>query len=139
MKKLGSLLFIFVVIMSFQITVFADEGHEDEDIILEEADHESQPSEAENHGKENDHIDGTPALKEHSDSNDHHEEASKDTGASSHDDLDSSHGHGEEQAGLDESPNYKVLGTFGAINFFFLLIGAWNKLIRRKCENDGRS
>jgi hypothetical protein len=43
----------------------------------------------------------------------------------------SSHSHGP----VVESPaNVKVLGTFGAVNLAFILIGIWNKWFRRRGE-----
>lgn len=43
----------------------------------------------------------------------------------------SSHSHGP----VVETPaNVKVLGTFGAVNLAFILIGIWNKWFRRKGE-----
>jgi hypothetical protein len=44
-------------------------------------------------------------------------------------------GHGHGGANLVEEPaNMKVLGTFGAINLSFILIGIWNKWFKRKEE-----
>ena len=40
------------------------------------------------------------------------------------------HSHG--QPVVETPPNYWVLGTFGAINAGFLLIGVWNKWFRRR-------
>ncbi len=45
----------------------------------------------------------------------------------SHKSGDTKNGHED-----DGSPNYKVLGTYGAVNLSFILIGVWNKWIRRK-------
>lgn len=33
---------------------------------------------------------------------------------------------------VETQPNYKVLGTFGAVNLSFILIGVWNKWSRRR-------
>jgi hypothetical protein len=43
----------------------------------------------------------------------------------------SSHSHGP----IVETPaNVKVLGTFGAVNLAFILVGIWNKWLRREDE-----
>jgi hypothetical protein len=43
----------------------------------------------------------------------------------------SSHSHGP----VVETPaNVKVLGTFGAVNLAFILVGIWNKWLRREDE-----
>ena len=45
------------------------------------------------------------------------------------------HGHGGEV--IEETPpNYTVLSVFGAINLSFLVVGLWNKRIRKKVELD---
>jgi hypothetical protein len=36
-------------------------------------------------------------------------------------------------------PNAKVLGTYGAVNAAFIMIGVWNKWFRRKDGTDGNS
>jgi hypothetical protein len=44
-------------------------------------------------------------------------------------------GHGEKVV-MEQPANKLVLGTFGAINLFFLFIGVWNKWVRRKGGNN---
>lgn len=39
--------------------------------------------------------------------------------------------HGHQGPVIETPPNYKVLGTFGAINLAFILFGIWNKWFRR--------
>lgn len=47
-------------------------------------------------------------------------------------------GHSHEP--VEEKPaNIKVLGTFGAVNLSFIVIGVWNKWFRRKDGSDGNS
>lgn len=41
-------------------------------------------------------------------------------------------GHGDESVIEETPPNYKVLGTFGAINFGFLSLGVILKIRKRK-------
>lgn len=36
-------------------------------------------------------------------------------------------------------PNAKILGTYGAVNAAFIMIGVWNKWLRRKDGSDGNS
>jgi hypothetical protein len=123
--------------------------HEEEaDAHAEEA--EAHPGEADVH---------TEAADAHSDAADGHSEASAahgggedgqseeaDTHAKeegSHEEADT---HAEEEGAHEEEegagdhhgpvvetlPNYKVLGSYGAVNLSFILIGVWNKWFRRK-------
>jgi hypothetical protein len=48
------------------------------------------------------------------------------------------HGHGTEVY-VETPPNFTVLSIFGAINLSFLVIGLWNKRIRKKVEIDGNA
>jgi hypothetical protein len=55
-----------------------------------------------------------------------------------------SHSHeampGMEEKPLKETPaNAKVLGTYGAVNAAFIMIGVWNKWFRRKDGFDGNT
>jgi hypothetical protein len=43
----------------------------------------------------------------------------------------SGHSHGPV---VETPPNVKVLGTFGAVNLAFILVGIWNKWFRRRGE-----
>ena len=53
-------------------------------------------------------------------------------------DMEGSGGHGHEP--VKEKPaNMKVLGTFGAVNLSFIVIGVWNKWFRRKDVSNGNS
>lgn len=51
-------------------------------------------------------------------------------------DMGGSHSHGPVK---ETPPNVKVLGTFGAVNLSFIVIGVWHKLFRRKGGSDGTS
>ncbi|MCQ6281528.1 hypothetical protein [Bacillus sp. EB600] len=44
-----------------------------------------------------------------------------------------------EQPIKETPPNVKVLGTYGAVNLSFIIIGVWNKWFRRKDGLDGNS
>ncbi|WP_223592138.1 hypothetical protein [Neobacillus bataviensis] len=46
-------------------------------------------------------------------------------------DHESGHSHGPV---IETPPNYKVLGTYGAVNLAFIAVGIWNKWFRRKGE-----
>lgn len=80
----------------------------------------------------------TDSSAEHSDQHeeslDSHSNADHPTsGTDTHTSANSEGGeHSHGTAVVETPPNYRVLGTFGAINAFFLLIGAWNKWFRRK-------
>jgi uncharacterized protein involved in copper resistance len=41
-------------------------------------------------------------------------------------------GHEHSHGGIETPPNGTVLGTFALINALFILIGIWNKYLRRK-------
>jgi hypothetical protein len=43
-------------------------------------------------------------------------------------------GHDHHAPAVETPPNYKILGTYGAVNLLFILIGIWNKWFRRKGE-----
>jgi len=48
--------------------------------------------------------------------------------------------HDHHAAVVETPPNYKVLGTYGAVNLVFILIGVWNKWFRRKGDlNNGNA
>ncbi|WML24922.1 hypothetical protein [Neobacillus sp. OS1-33] len=48
--------------------------------------------------------------------------------------------HDHHAAVVEVPPNYKVLGTYGAVNLLFILIGVWNKWFRRKGDlNNGHA
>jgi hypothetical protein len=56
-------------------------------------------------------------------------------------------GSGDDMQGMDmghepvkETPaNVKVLGTYGAVNLAFILVGIWNKWFRRKGDSHGNA
>lgn len=48
----------------------------------------------------------------------------------------SSHTH---EPVTEKPANLKVLGTYGAVNLSFIMIGVWNKWFRRKDGSDGNS
>lgn len=106
---LAALIFLF----SFKSQVFADNGHNHQDYLRDAI--ESSENRSNDRGAQK----GT-------DSQDHSHPVDSEV---SHID----HGEAEEEK-AGEGPNFKVLGTFGAINLSFIDIGVWNKWIRRKGE-----
>ncbi len=61
------------------------------------------------------------------------------TGNSAHNEssTDEEGGHNHSEQNLKETPpNYNVLSVFGAINLVFLVIGFWNKRIRKRGKID---
>jgi hypothetical protein len=154
--------FVVAFIFSFNLSVLADEGHNEnvkqatEDFRKgtngehsEEADTHSEEAgshseEAEAYEKE---VDAHPdeaevhseAANAHSDAADAHgeDEDSHDKEAGTHTEEEEAHGD-EAGAGdhhgpvVETPPNYKVLGSYGAANLSFILIGVWNKWFRRK-------
>ncbi|KKK34336.1 hypothetical protein WQ57_23215 [Mesobacillus campisalis] len=127
------LIFTLVISFSFPFDAWADEGHgEEEDLkrAVETFRKGDVPENSEEKHMDSLHKEGHgdshgTSSDEQSDSPTHED------GDGSHDEQ-GSHGHGEEI--VEEGPNVKVLGIFGAINLSFLLIGVWNKWIRRKGE-----
>lgn len=118
MKKLLLPLFVIVFIFSFEIKAFADEGHSHDSNMEMDMDMDQMVD----HFKSGD-------QSEHKENSDTHGDIHS---------SESSHGnHGEENGDhhvtvKETPPNYKVLGTYGIVNLSFILIGIWNKWIRRK-------
>lgn len=158
LKKGFITLFVLAFIFSFNLSVLADEGHDDDvkqaaknfrdgtnvdeqenreetNIHQDNVDGHSEGEDS-HHESEDVHGAGT-ATPEHSDTAGH-DEGNDETNHSSGNTEDT---EGEHEEGADEGhhgpvvetpPNYKVLGTYGALNFSFILIGVWNKWFRRK-------
>ncbi|MCH6267816.1 hypothetical protein [Neobacillus citreus] len=143
MKKLFLSIFALAFIFAFDIRALANEGHSHDQSIKQAAEKFKNGSSADSssgHSEMENHDDGASKGKENS-----HTEAGM------HDDMDmegiqsdmnmeGSHtesGH-EEGSGdhhgpvVEIPPNYKVLGTYGAVNLSFIFIGIWNKWFRRK-------
>lgn len=129
MKKGFISLFVLAFIFSFNLSVLADEGHDD---------NIKKATENFKNGTNGDHSEEVDAHEKeanaHSEEGDGHSEA-----ADAHSDAEEEEGHGDEaKAGdhhgplVETPPNYKVLGSYGAVNLSFILIGVWNKWFRRK-------
>lgn len=156
MKKLVMAGFLMGVFLSSNQIALADENHQHGDSLHEE---ENQLENTKNH-EETDHhegetssdhkesheteIDHTKMTEEEHQESIKHEEATNHGSegheeGNSHSDEGDAHeesevgGHGHGGENLVEKPaNMKVLGTFGAINLSFVLIGIWNKWFKRK-------
>lgn len=103
----------------------------------------------EGHSHSNDLSDDIELFKGGVESEDSHDEHNMspeehknmtETESSGHDEssAEGGHGHGN-KVYVETPPNYTVLSVFGVINFSFLVIGLWNKKIRRKVETDGNA
>ncbi|MEH7300690.1 hypothetical protein [Neobacillus drentensis] len=121
MNRIFLFLLAAAFIFSFDVRVLADEGHSHD----QKMEHENM---------------------NHDDMNMDHEGMDMDHESSSdHEGMDMDHGSGSDMEGMDMEggshehhgpvvetpPNYKILGTYGAVNLAFILIGIWNKWFRR--------
>ncbi|MEH7439256.1 hypothetical protein V7182_17415 [Neobacillus drentensis] len=101
---------------------------------------------AENEGHSHDQKMNHESMT-HDDMNMDHEGMDMDHGSGSdHEGMDMDEGSGTDMEGMDMEggshghhepvvetpPNYKILGTYGAVNLVFILMGIWNKWFRRK-------
>jgi hypothetical protein len=123
-----------------------DEGTHEEKGHGTSDDHSDQVEgthEEEGHGTSDDHSDqeeGTHEEKGHGTSDDHSDQEEgthEEEGHGTSDDHSDQEEGGHESEGhhgpvVETPPNYKVLGTYGAVNLSFILIGVWNKWFRRK-------
>lgn len=126
-KKILYFLFICALFFSFDIRAFADAGHshdhENMEDMIDQFKSGTQTNEQEDHSNHS-------STTDHSESESSHENHSVEDSHSSVD-TEATHSHGPV---IETPPNYKVLGTYGAINLSFILIGIWNKWFRRKEE-----
>jgi hypothetical protein len=141
LRKLLLSLFALAFIFNLNITAIADEGHSHDSNIKQAAEkftngsNTNQEDEGENHGHSN-HSDTN--LDSSSSSSDTEEEGiHEEEGHGTSGDLSDKEEGGHESEGhhgpvVETPPNYKVLGTYGAVNLSFILIGVWNKWFRRK-------
>lgn len=141
LRKLLLSLFALAFIFTFNITAFADEGHSHESNIKQAAEkfkngsNTNQENESGDHGHSNQtdaNHDSTSSSSHTEDERTHEEE-----GHGTSDDQSGQVEGGHESEGhhgpvVETPPNYKVLGTFGAVNLSFILMGVWNKWFRRK-------
>lgn len=140
MKKVILALFAIAFIFSFDVSAFADEGHshdQNNKMNQEDTNHEDM-----NH-KDMDHEDMNHEDMNHDDLDQqdmNHESESHSDAEGTHSSGDSEGGHEAEAEGgghghgpvVETPPNYKILGTYGAVNLAFILIGIWNKWFRRR-------
>lgn len=142
MKKLFATLAV-VSLLTFPNMVMADEGHSNGFSIPEGFTGQTSMN---NHGDSSGHGDmhnmspeehknmssGDSEVMTHEMSpEDHHNMPSETSSNGQVEQQEEEHGHGGGPV-IETPPNYKALGAFGAINAGFILIGIWNKWLRRK-------
>jgi hypothetical protein len=136
LRKLFLSLFALAFIFTLSITTaFADEGHSHDSNFKKAAAKFKNGSNTNQEDEGGDHGGHSNQTDENHDS----------TSSSSH--TEEGHGTADDHSGQDDGghereghhgpvvetpPNYKVLGTYGAVNLSFILIGVWNKWFRRK-------
>lgn len=144
MKKLFLFILTIAFIFSFDVSALADEGHSHKPNL-------KQATENLKDGSTNnqDASSGNDSSLDHDSESEmegmNHESESDMDGMNheSGDDLEgesSGEVHDHHAAVVETPPNYKVLGTYGAVNLLFILIGVWNKWFRRKGDlNNGHA
>lgn len=100
--------------------VAAEENHEEMSIMESEHEQHNMDTTVENHEQEqNGHLEETDKIENQQGHNEHEGTNLEENGHS-------------EQILNEKPPNKLVLGVFGLINLIFLLIGVWNKWLKRK-------
>lgn len=129
MEKRFIALFVLAFIFSFNLSVMADEGHGDS---VKQATEKFKEGTNEQEGHSEETATHSDAGKAHDEEEDVHgeKEGAHEDGAEAHE----GGARGDDHHGpvVETPPNYKVLGTYGAVNLSFILIGVWNKWFRRK-------
>ncbi|WHY68453.1 hypothetical protein [Neobacillus sp. SuZ13] len=104
-------------------------------IALADGDHSKVPSTSNLNGQSEHNMED---MSEGKNSDSHDTESTSNDHDMEGMDMEGSGGHGHEP--VKEKPaNMKVLGTFGAVNLSFIVIGVWNKWFRRKDVSNGNS
>jgi hypothetical protein len=120
LKKLFIFIFTLAFIFTINVRALADEGHSHDPNVKQAV--ENLKKDSTNH--QNAASDEDAIMSHDSGS----EMEGMDMGEESSDEV-----HDDHHAAVVETPtNYKVLGTYGAVNLFFIIIGVWNKWFRRK-------
>ena len=123
LKKLYLLIFTLVFIFSFDVRALADEGHSHTPNLKQATENlKNSGTKSQDASSEGDDMEGM----------------NHDSGT----DMEGSGGetHDHHAVVVEVPPNYKVLGTFGAVNLSFILIGVWYKWVRRKGDlNNGNA
>ncbi|MFP5112655.1 hypothetical protein ACSU64_09775 [Bacillaceae bacterium C204] len=133
MKKVSLCLFTLAFIFSFNVRALADGDH---------SKNIKQATENFKNGSSNDQAEDNAGM-DHDNGSDmegmDHDSGSDMEGMDMGDDS-SGAAHDHHAAVVETPPNYKVLGTYGAVNLVFILIGVWNKWFRRKGDlNNGNA
>ncbi|PGV47821.1 hypothetical protein [Bacillus sp. AFS037270] len=139
MKGKWLLIIILVVVFSGGRIAFAD------------GDHGKVPSTSSLNGQSEHDMEGMDISGDNSNSHQTKSVSSDHNSSNGHDmegmtegedmegmDMEGSGGHSHEPV-KEEPANLKVLGTFGAVNLSFIVIGVWNKWFRRKDGSSGNS
>lgn len=153
LTRMIALLFVLGVVFSNSQLASADGGHGDkEEEVTEETEEVQEGSSSSEEGTDSsdshqdDEEDHSKQAEEHNKQAEEHkkqaEEHSKQAdGDKEVDHADDEDDHAEEEGDdghhgpvVETPPNFIILGTFGAVNLGFILIGVWNKWIRRKGE-----
>lgn len=142
MKKLFLSFFVIAFIFTFNVTALADEGHSDVSQLKQATDNfrKGTNTEQQEHSDGETHLESGDDHGEGSSTSGHTETEAHSDGTDqdeNHSDTEGDHSSGETDGGhhgpvVETPPNYKVLGSFGAVNLSFILIGIWNKWFRRK-------
>jgi hypothetical protein len=115
-------LFAIGIILSNSHLAFADGGMENGKKNVSEVKNSTQKESNSGHSESKKQMDSSKGESDEMEMEMGGSNKSSDTGS----------GHEESGPKVDAPPNYKVLGTYGAVNLSFILIGIWNKWIRRK-------
>ncbi|MGG7618456.1 hypothetical protein [Bacillus coreaensis] len=141
MQRVLAIVIFFFLLFNSSLS-FADEGQgeshndpstqtsaDEESSNQTHASHEEETNE--NLGSEdNQQEEGNEVENNHS--SEHSDQVvEEDSHNTEEDDHAAEEGHGSEEI-TESAPNYLVLSIFGLINLTFILIGIWNKLIRRR-------
>jgi hypothetical protein len=121
LKRVFLTLFVLAFIFTFHVTASSDEGHNDHNSIKESV-QKFKGRTGDEHAEHSDHSNSRQNSSEENSDGGHSEQ-----------------GHEEDSGGhhgpvVETPPNYKILGTFGAVNLSFIFIGVWNKWFRRRGE-----
>ncbi|WP_144548653.1 hypothetical protein [Bacillus sp. X1(2014)] len=137
MKKIFIFIFALAFIFSFDVRVFADTGHSHTPNLKQAKENLKKDTSGGDDTTMN-HDSGTDMEGMDHDSGTDMEGMNHNSGP----DMEGNSGAAHDHHGtvVESPPNYKVLGTYGAVNLSFVLIGVWNKWFRRMGDvNNGNA
>jgi hypothetical protein len=147
LKKVFLSLFVLAFMFTFNVTALADEGHSHDSNIKEVTEkfkkktstnhQEEMDAHSDSHQEGENHVEESTSISGHTETEGHDDGGSHGTHSNTEDQTTNQSEAGHESEGhhgpvVETPPNYKVLGTYGAINLSFIMIGVWNKWFRRK-------